>query len=336
MRKKHAMTAIFSMWLLKIAGFGMALVALTFGLPPASHSQDWPNKPVKIVVAFAPGGAADLFARLLAAEMSTTFKQQFYVENIAGSAGAIGSGQVARAQPDGYTLLIGGAGPLLTSPAINPNVGYDTMRNFSHIAMIAGDGYVLISNPASNLKTFADVRREGAQAGLTAGSPGAGSLGHLIVEQINRKAGVKLQHVPFRSAGESMTAVLGGHVSLAIQTFSSAGEQVRSAKVIGLAVTSSERVAAFKDSPTFSELGLSDIGGVAWFWLTAPANLPADIVGKLNSEVRRIVKLPENRRRFESDALVTMDVDSAALTGVIAKEVATWGALAKDIGLRLQ
>jgi tripartite-type tricarboxylate transporter receptor subunit TctC len=142
--------------------------------------------------------------------------------------------------------------------------------------------------------------------------------------------------VPFRSAGESMTAVLGNHVTLAIQTFSSAGAQVRSGKVVGLAVTSAERVAAFKDAPTFSELGLSDVGGVAWFWLTAPAHLPPAIAGKLNAEVRRIVKLPQIKQRFDNDALVTMDVDAPALTRVIAKEVATWGPLAKDIGLRVQ
>jgi tripartite-type tricarboxylate transporter receptor subunit TctC len=324
------------MRLWRIAGFGAALLALSSGSPQTSRAQDWPSKPVKIVVAFAPGGAADLFARMLAAEMSVTFKQQFYVENVAGSAGAIGSGQVARAAPDGYTLLIGGAGPLLTSPAINPNVGYDPLRDFTHIAMIAGDGYVLISNPASGLKSFADVKRVGGTQELSTGSPGAGSLGHLIIEQIKRKTGAKLQHVPFRSAGESMTAVLGEHVKLSIQTFSSAGEQVRSGKVIGLAVTSPERVAAFKDVPTFAELGLSDVGGVAWFWLTAPAKLPADVTAKLNAEVRRIVKLPATRQRFDSDALVTMDVDAVALTAVIAKEVATWGPLAKDIGLRVQ
>ena len=188
----------------------------------------------------------------------------------------------------------------------------------------------------AELKTFDDVKRLGGQKALTTGSPGGGSLGHLIIEQIKRKTGIQLQHVPFRSAGESMTAVLGGHVDLAIQTFSSAGEQVRGGLVSGLAVTSAERVPAFKDSPTFTELGLSDIGGVAWFWLAAPANLPADIAGKLNGEVRRIVKLPETRKRFENDALVTMDVDAATLTAFIAKEVATWGALAKDIGLRVQ
>jgi tripartite-type tricarboxylate transporter receptor subunit TctC len=327
---------VLGMKLPRAAAFGLALVAAALASTSALPAPDWPSKPVKIVVAFAPGGTADLFARLLAAEMSSTFKQQFYVENIAGSSGAIGSGQVTRVAADGYTLLIGGAGPLLTSPAINPNVGYDTLRDFTHIAMIAGDGYVLISHSGSDLKTFADMTRSGRRNALTVGSPGTGSLGHLIVEQIKRKTGLSLQHVPFRSAGESMTAVLGGHIDVAIQTFSSAGEQLRAGKIIGLAVTSSERVPAFKDLPTFAELGLPDVGGVAWFWLAAPANLSADIVGQLNNEVRRIVKLPDIRRRFESDALVTMDVDSAALTAVIAREVATWGPLAKDIGLRVQ
>ena len=328
---------------MKLRNIGGILAALIATIPgflsaslSASWAQDWPNRPVKIVVAFAPGGTADLFARMLAAEMSSTFRQQLYVENVVGSAGAIGTGQVARARPDGYTLLIGGAGPLLTGPAVNPNVGYDPLRDFTHIAMIAGDGYVLVSHPASQLKTFADVLRLGGEKPLTVGSPGAGSLGHLIIEQIRRKAGISLQHVPFRSASDSMTAVLGGHVALAIQTFSSAGEQVRAGTVIGLAATSHERVPAFKDTPTFAELGFADIGGVAWFWLAAPANLPADIVGKLNAEVRRIVQLPETRRRFERDAVVTMDLDAAALSAVIANEVATWGPLAKEVGLRVQ
>jgi tripartite-type tricarboxylate transporter receptor subunit TctC len=324
------------MKLLKAAGLCAALVAVALTSASASLAQEWPSKPVKIVVAFAPGGTADLFARMLAGEMSNTFKQQFYVENVAGGAGAIGSGQVTRAPADGYTLLIGGAGPLLTSPAINPNVGYDTLRDFTHIAMIAGEGYVLVSDADSDLKLFADVLRLGRRSALTVGSPGTGSLGHLIIEQIKLKTGISLQHVPFRSAGESMTAVLGGHINLAIQTFSSAGEQMRAGKVAGLAVTSRERVPAFKDVSTFAELGLPDVGGVAWFWLAAPAKLSADIVSKLNSEVRRIVKLPDISRRFESDALVTMDVDSAALTAVIAREVATWGRLARDAGLRVQ
>jgi tripartite-type tricarboxylate transporter receptor subunit TctC len=314
---------------------GSLAALLLFGSALPAAAQDWPSKPVRIVVAFAPGGTADLFGRLLAAEMSTTFHQQFYVDNVPGSAGAIGSGQAARARPDGYTLLIGGAGPLLTGPAINANVGYDPLRDFTHIAMVAGEGYLLAA-AASNLRTFADAQRLGASRALTVGSPGAGSLGHLIIEQIKRKARIELQHVPFRSAGESMTAILGGHVDMAIQTFSSTGEQLRAGKVMGLATTAGERVPAFKDTPTFAQLGFPDITGVAWFWLAAPAGLPADVVSRLNAEVRRIVRLPETRQRFESDALITMDLAPAALTAVIAREVATWGALAREIGLRVK
>jgi len=310
----------------------LVLIASTL----VAEAQDWPSKPVRIVVAFAPGGTADLFGRLLATEMSTTFHQQFYVDNVPGSAGAIGSGQAARARPDGYTLLIGGAGPLLTGPAINANVGYDPLRDFAHVAMVAGEGYLLAAAATSDLGTFADVQRLGATRALTVGSPGAGSLGHLIIEQIKRKAAIELQHVPFRSAGESMTAILGGHVDLAIQTFSSTGEQLRAGKVVGLATTAGERVPAFKDTPTFAELGFHDITGVAWFWLAAPAGLPADIVSRLNAEVRRIVRLPETRQRFERDALITMDLDPAALTAVISREVGTWGALAREIGLRVK
>src|SRR5258708_17350409 len=150
--------------------------------------------------------------------------------------------------------------------------------------MFAGDGYVLIAKQGTELKTFDDVKRLGRQKALTIGSTGGGSLGYLIIEQIKRKPGIQLKQVPFRSAGESMTAVLGGHVDLAIQTFSSAGEQVRGGLVTGLAVTSAERVPAFKDSPTFTELGLSHLGGAAWFLLAAPPRLPADPVRTLNPE----------------------------------------------------
>ena len=143
----------------------LSAVALAVAWPLTARAQNWPAKPVKIVVAFAPGGAADLFARMLAAEMSTTFKQQFYVENIAGSRRRHRHRPGRPRSPDGYTLLIGGAGPLLTSPAINPNVGYDPLRDFTHIAMIAGDGYVLIANaasPAEDLRRRQAARQQGA------------------------------------------------------------------------------------------------------------------------------------------------------------------------------
>src|SRR5882672_361491 len=144
----------------RMGGLATALLA-TLSLWPATHArtQEWPGRPVKIVVAFAPGGSADQFGRLVAAELSVAFRQQFFVENRAGNSGAIGSAQVARAEPDGYTLLIGGSGPHLTGPAINPNIGYDPLTDFSHIAMIAGDTYALAANPALGARMLADVIR---------------------------------------------------------------------------------------------------------------------------------------------------------------------------------
>jgi tripartite-type tricarboxylate transporter receptor subunit TctC len=312
------------------------LAALALLSPSAPNAQDWPAKPVKIVAAFAPGGAADNYARMLAAELSATFRQQFYVENRPGSSGAVGSAQVARAEPDGYTLLIGGAGPMLTGPAINPNIGYDTMRDFTHIAMIAGDGYIVAASPFSDIKSFADMVRIGRETPVTCGSPGAGSLGHLIVEQLRRGLKIDLQHVPYRSAADSLTSLLGGHVSLSIQSFSSIGEQIRTNRIVPIAVADRERAPSFKDVPALGELGYPDIGGVAWFWLAAPANLPADIVGRLNAEVRRIIALPGIARRFEADALLTEDLDPAMLNRDIARQAAMWGALARDIGLKVQ
>ena len=322
--------------MLKVLRYATAtFVIATLAATPA-RSQEWPTKPVRIVVAFASGGTADIFARMLTPELSATFKQPFYVENKPGNSGAIGATQVARAEPDGYTLMIGGSGPHLTAPAINPNIGYDPLRDFTHIAMIGGDSYMLVVNPALGVKTFSEFVQLARSKAITCGSPGSGSLGHLLQEQLNRKVGIALQHVPYRGSGESVSDLLGNHVSSILQPIIAIGEQVRSGKLIGLAVSSTERNPAFKDIPTFAELGYPDVRGSTWFWLTAPKNLPADITNRLQREVRRIIGLPAIRRHFENGALLTMDVDTATLNKFLAEELALWGPLAKSIGLKVQ
>src|SRR6266849_4847215 len=144
--------------MLGLRGVAVALTgALALGSPTRSHAQDWPIRPVKIVVAFSPGGSADQFGRLMASELAAAFKQQFFVENRPGNSGTIGAAQVARAEPDGYTLLIGGSGPHLTQPAINPNVGYDPLADFTHIAMIGADSYAWAANPALGVTSIAEL-----------------------------------------------------------------------------------------------------------------------------------------------------------------------------------
>jgi tripartite-type tricarboxylate transporter receptor subunit TctC len=322
----------------RIGGLATALAAALWLWPATNaHADDWPARPVKIVVAFAPGGSADQFGRLMAAELSAAFKQQFFVENRPGNSGAIGSAQVARADADGYTLLIGGSGPHLTGPAINPNIGYDPLKDFTHIAMIGADSYAWAANPALGVKSIAELvalaktRKENP---ITSSSPGPGSLGHLLIEQFKRKAAIDIQHVPAPNSG--VTDVLGNHISLTLSAMLTVGEQVKAGKLLALAVTSTERNPVFKGIPTFAEQGYPDVRGDTWFWLCGPRGLPADVVGKLNEATRRIVKSPKVREHFERLALLSKDLDAAAVPKFIAEEYAFWAPLAKDAGLKVQ
>ena len=311
------------------------IAAMASCRPHAASAQDWPAKPVRIVVGFGPGGTADVLARIVANELSDVFKQQFIVENKPGNSGAIGSAQVMRAEPDGYTLLIGGAGPLLTGPAINPNIGYETMRDFTHIAMIAGDSFMLAASPGLGVKTFGEFAALARTTPVSCGNPGAGSMGHLVQVLINQTVGIKLQPVPYRGAAENMADLLGDHVSCALQPAISVGEHVKAGKAVGLAVTSLERNPVYGDIPTFVELGYPAVHGVAWFWLAGPNNMPPEIVTRLNREMRRIVKSPTVRAQFAKAALSTMDVDVAGLNTFLADEVLVWGRVAKDVGLKI-
>ena len=319
-----------------------ALVAFALSLisypctSDASRADDWPSKPVKIVAAFGAGGTADELGRLLAPELSATFNQQFYVENRPGNSGSIGSALVARSAPDGYTLLIGGAGPLLIGPAVNPNISYDTMKDFTHIAIIVGDTFMLAVSPDLKVKSLSDLVMHGKDRPLPCGAVGAGSHGDLLQQIIKREVGLNLTLVPYRGAAENMIDLLGGHVLCSVATAVVFAEQVKAGKVIPIALATGERSPAFPEVPTFAELGFPNITGVAWFWLAAPKNLPSDIVQKLNRDVRRIVQLPKARELFAKAALVTKDADVPAVHAFIADEVAKWGKVARQIGLVIQ
>jgi tripartite-type tricarboxylate transporter receptor subunit TctC len=311
------------------------LLALALcALCTAAQAQEWPSKPVKIVVPFAPGGSSDALTRLIAPELSIAFKQQFYVENRAGSSGAVGSAQVARSEPDGYTLVNAGSGPHLTGPAINPNIGYDPLKDFTHIAMVAADGFVLVANPDLGAKSLDDLVRIARTRQVTSGSPGPGSLGHLILEQFKRKAGVDIQHVP--SPGSGMNDILGNHISLTMTTLLNTGPHIRAGKIIALGVTSEQRNPVYTEIPTFAEQGFPEVRGETWFWLAGPKGLSPVVVDRLNREVRRIMKTPKMQEHLNGLALLTRDLDPDSVTKFVADEYAYWGPLARDVGLKVQ
>jgi len=317
--------------LVRSALFALACLSATTG---TSHAQEWPARPVRIVVPFAPGGSSDQLARLLAPEFTATFGQQFFVENRPGSSGSIGSAQVAKAAPDGYTLVNAGSGPHLTGPAINPNVGYDPLKDFTHIAMLAADSYVLVASPALGVKSIDDLVKLGRGRNLTSSSPGAGSLGHLILERFKRSANLNIQHVPAPNSG--MQDLLGNHIDLTFTTLLTAGLQIRGGLLVPLAVTSTARHPAYPDIPTFAEQKFPDVRGDTWFWLAGPNGLPPFVVTQLNQETRRIMKTAKMQEQFNKLSLLTRDLDPAGVTKFVADEYAFWAPIAKEIGLRVQ
>jgi tripartite-type tricarboxylate transporter receptor subunit TctC len=200
--------------------------------------------------------------------------------------------------------------------------------------MIAADSFVLAANPALGAGSIAELVGLARSKSLTSSSPGAGSLGHLILEQFKRRTGIDIQHVPSPNSG--MLDVLGNHISMSITTLLTAGEHIRSGGMVGLAVTSSERNPVYPRIPTFAEQGYPDVRGETWFWLAGPKNLPPGIVSKLNAEVRRIIRLPNTQAYITQMALTTRDLDPAAVTDFVRQEVGYWGPLAKEVGLRVQ
>jgi tripartite-type tricarboxylate transporter receptor subunit TctC len=309
-------------------------VAATFVLGRPAHSQDWPVKPVRIVVPFPAGGSTDRITRLVAEELTQAFKQQFVVENRPGAGGAVAAAQIARADPDGYTLMAGGYGPHVLGPASGVKVEYDPIADFTHIVMMGGETYIFAAHVAFGAKTLAEVvkRIKASSKPVNFGSPGTGTLGQLMVDQFRLRVGDNINQIPYRGGAPLQTDFIGNHVSLATLPIASMLPHIAAGTIVPLAVSSSERHPALQDVPTLKELGYPEIGGAIWFWLAGPKNFPVPIAGKINAEVRRYLATPVAREIFARDALLSMDTDSAALGAFIAAEIKRWTVIYAQLG----
>jgi tripartite-type tricarboxylate transporter receptor subunit TctC len=303
-----------------------------------AQAQDWPNRPVKVVVPFGAGGAADRLGRIAADHLTKAFRQQFYIENRVGAGGAVASKEVARADADGYTLLVGGSGPHIMGPAENPNIGYDAVGDFTHIAMIGGESYALSAQASLGAKTFKELiaLSKSRAEPINVGTPGAGSLGQLTIEAMLLKKTANLNHVPYRGGAPLLTDFFGNHIPLASTPILPIIQHVATGTIVPLGVTSTERVAALKDVPTFEELGYPEMTGAIWFWLAGPKSLPAPLVARLNSELRSFIRSAETRVQFEKSALLTMDAGPDVLTRYIASEIKRWTAFVEEKGVKKQ
>jgi tripartite-type tricarboxylate transporter receptor subunit TctC len=300
-----------------------AALALIVAAP--ALAQSWPTRPIKIVAPFSPGGTADTLGRLVAIRLAEALKQSVIVENRTGAGGFIGSEMVAKAAPDGYTLVVSGIASHVLAPAV-AKAPFDPMRDFTHIALFGGPPTAFIVNPsvpAKNLAEFIALAR--AKPGsLSYGSPGNGTHGHLVAELLKITTRIDITHVPYKGASMALADIIAGHVSAGAFTLTTAGAQVRGGKARALASTGDKRLADYPDLPTFAELGYPALTAITWFSLSGPAGLPIDIVNLLNAEVRKALVHPETREKTKIEGIEPNDMDARQFTEFMRAEIERW------------
>jgi tripartite-type tricarboxylate transporter receptor subunit TctC len=314
---------------------GAALVvtgALLTATPAVA--DEWPSRPVRMVNTFAAGGTADVLTRLVADQLSATFKQQFFVETRAGAAGTIGVKSVADSPPDGYNFALTNITHLVLAPISNPKLGYDPKRDLTNIGYVAGSPIVLSVSANGSIKTLQDFIDQGraTQKPLTYSSSGVGSSGQLVAEDFARKAGIRIEHVPYKGASQGLTDLAGGHIVFSAQTLSSTAALVRGGQLRAIAHSHSSRLPDFPEVPTLKESGY-DVIATTWFSISGPANLPKDVTEKVNREIARAVSNPEAQARLRRDGLIAEIMSVDELSKYIDAETARWRPVLDQLGL---
>ena len=304
-------------------------------LVATSRADEWPARPVRVVNTFAAGGAADILARLVADDLSKAFHQQFFVETRAGAGGIIGVQSVIATPPDGYIFVITNVSLLALDPTSKPRLGFDPKRDLVNIAYIAGSPVALSVNAASGMKTLADfiARAKSSDKPLTYSSSGVGSMGHLVAELFARKAGLRVELIPYKGASQGLAELVGGHIAFSAQTVSSTSAQLKAGTLIGLAHTGRQRMADYPEIPTFTELGYPDVASTVWFSLSGPAGMPADIVAKVNREIARAMSAPAAQGRLAQLGVVAEAMTVDEFNALIDRETVRWKPVIEQLGL---
>lgn len=299
-------------------------------------AQQYPVRTVRIIVPFAPGGTADTLGRLVAGKLGEALGQNFVAENRPGAGGLVGSEIAMNSAPDGYTLVVSGVASHAIAPSLAKKPPFDPVKDFTHIALFGGPPAVFgvhPSMPVKELKGFVSFAK--ARPGeLSYGSPGNGTQGHLVAELFRQTTGLKLIHVPYKGAALAMVDIVAGHIHAISTTLTTASGQIRAGRVRALALSSAERLPEYQGVPTFREAGYKDLVATVWFSLSGPAGVPPEIVSRLNSEVRRILQLPDVRDRLRGDGITPNQLDPKAFTAYVGSEVRRWAPVIKASGAR--
>ncbi|MGQ0752381.1 MAG: Bug family tripartite tricarboxylate transporter substrate binding protein [Betaproteobacteria bacterium] len=302
-----------------------------------AHAQTYPNKSIRLIVPFPPGGPADILSRAIGQKLTDSWGQQVVVDNRAGAGGTIGSDLAAKGAPDGYTLLMGFVGTHAINPSLYSSLPYDNVKSFEPVSLVATATIILVLHPSLPAKSVKELiaLAKSKPGELTFGSPGNGTPQHLAGELFNTMAGVKMTHVPFKGAVPAINDLLGGRISLIFSSAPPALPHVATGKLKALAVTSGKRSSVSPDLPTVAESGLPGFEVINWYGVLAPARTPKSIVEKLSTEVTKIMKMPDVKERLSSVGIEAFSSTPAQFAAFMKDETAKWAKVVKFSGARL-
>jgi tripartite-type tricarboxylate transporter receptor subunit TctC len=300
-------------------------------------AQQYPTKPIRLIVAFAPGGASDVLARLLAQRLGDSLGQSVIVDNRPSAGGIIGTDLVAKAAPDGYTLLLGSAAAFAITPHLSAKLPYDTRRDFVPIAPFSRVTFVLSINPKVDARSVKDLiaLAKSKPGTLNIGSAGNGTTTHMVGEMFKHTAGINLVHVPYKGAGPAMIDLISGQIHVLFDAAITTLPQLKAGRIRVLAVGSPERSALFPDLPTIGEAGLPGFTAGNWFGIFAPAKVPATLVQKLNSEITRVIDTPDARADMLRRGVEPLTMSQEKFRQLVTEEYERYGKLVKVAGIKI-
>lgn len=310
----------------------LALLLLAAG---TAFGQPFPSKPIRMVVAFPPGGPVDVVARLLSPKMSETLGQSIVIENVGGGGGNIAAQRVARSAPDGYTVLAHSSA-YAVNPTLIGNLGFDAEKDMTAIAVVASQANLIFVHADFPAKSLKELLERARTEKLAFASPSSGTTPHLTGENLFRlRAKVDITHIPFKGAGPAMTAVLGGQPPIGVLAGTAPLPHVKAGKIRVLAVSSAKRLASLPDVPTLNELGFSGMEDYTWVGLFVPAGVPAEVAQKLNAALLAAVRSPEVKERLEALAFEITAAPLAETATYVKSELAKWGKVVRETGAKV-
>jgi len=316
----------------------MRIVLALAALVVVGHAkaQEWPTKPVRLIVPFAPGGVTDNAARVIAEPLGVRLGQQVVVENRAGAGGNIGTQAAAQAEPDGYTLLLGYDGTLVINPYVYTGIPFDALRDFAPVTKLGDATLILVAHPSAGVRTLKELIEAARTKPFSYGTSGVGNTTHLVAELLKQRTGARLEHVPYKGGGPAIVDVVGGQIPLVFTAIATAQQYVHSGRLLALGVPSAKRSAALPDVPTFQESGLAGFDVSSWVGILVPTRTPPAIIQKLYRELDAVLRTPFVKERYGTLGIEPVGNRPEEFGEQIRADLARWAPVVKAANVRVE